>query len=170
MSRKNHQKEPVLIGRIVSTFGLRGQVKVEPLSNIAQRFLPGTKLLLEGRPHEILESRFQKGRYILRLEGIKRIEEAEVLQWKELYARAEDEPELDEDEYMIDDLVGLKVIDLDGQVLGVVDDVQTFPAHDILIVGKLLIPAVQEFVRLVDFESETITVQLIDGMLDSNEG
>lgn len=168
MAKDKKSEGPILIGRIVATFGLKGQVKVEPLTNISERFAVGAVLLLDGSPRKILESRTFKGRFILRLEGIKKIEEAEALKWKELYASSDDPIALDENEFMVDDLVGMKVVDHQGHLLGMVDEIQSFPAHDLIVVGKLLIPAVTEFVELVDFETGTITVRLLEGMVESD--
>jgi 16S rRNA processing protein RimM len=163
------ETEFVTVGKIVASFGLRGQVKVEPLTNIAERFDIGKTLYLDGEPRKIVDSRLQKKQFILKLEGINKIEQADALKWMVLEVPASEKPELDDDEYMVDDLIGMKVVTTDGKELGAVEEVLTYPAHDILVVGTVMIPAVQEFVEMVDFDAETITVRLIDGMLELND-
>lgn len=78
---------------------------------------------------------------------------------------AEGRPELEEDQFLTEDLLDLEVYTEDGQLLGTVDEVLNNPAHDILVVGELMIPVVKEFVLDVDLDEEKITVRLIPGML-----
>lgn len=156
------------IGRIVGAFGLLGEVKVEPLTNIESRFKKGKTLHLEGVGEVCFEAiRSQKGRYVAKLSGITKVEDAETLQWRHLYVPASDVPELEQGEYLVDDLIGLAVRTTDGRDIGEVENVLQYPAHDILVVGSILIPAIPEFVEMVDFEAEVITVRLIEGMEDA---
>ena len=91
---------------------------------------------------------------------------AETLQWQYLEIPTPARPELDDDEFLSQDLIGLKVVTTDGKELGEVEDVVVMPAHDVIQVGELLIPAVLEFIKDVDLDSGVMTVQLIPGMLD----
>ena len=58
------------------------------------------------------------------------------------------------------------MITKEGRPLGKVDQVLPYPAHDVLVVGKIMIPAVQEFVKEVDLEGKRIVVKLLEGMED----
>ena len=69
----------------------------------------------------------------------------------------------------MDDMIGLKVVTLEGRELGSVDEVLAYPAQDILKIGEVMIPLVKQFVKSVDFEKATITVDLIPGMLPEDE-
>ena len=160
-------KEPAVvpIGKIVTTFGLRGQMKVELMTNMVERFDAGKFVLLKGESRKILASRLQKNQVVLELEGIRKIEQAEALKWEILSVPKGERPALDDDEYLVDDLIGMTVVTTDGKTLGKVNEVQEYPAHDVLVVGEILIPAIEEFVEMVDFEAETITVKVIEGML-----
>ncbi len=73
---------------------------------------------------------------------------------------------MEEDEFLTEDLIGMRVITVEGQDLGEVEDVLRMPAHDVIQVGAVLIPAIKEFVKMVDFDTNSITVQLIPGMLE----
>lgn len=162
-----HPPGLVPVGQIVTTFGLKGQVKVQPLTNIPSRLAAGKSLTLNGAMIKVEESRIDKGRYVLRLEGVKKIEQAEALKWAYLYVSEDEKPDLEDDEYLVDDLLGMKVVDQDGNDLGKVEEVLEYPAHDLLVVGELMIPAVDEFVTLVDFDAETIHVNVIEGLIES---
>jgi 16S rRNA processing protein RimM len=76
---------------------------------------------------------------------------------------------LDDDEYRVDDVIGLKVVTIDGKELGKVDRVDPYPAQDILIIGDIMIPFVEQFVTDIDFEVGIITVDLIPGMLGEED-
>ncbi len=156
--------EFVKVGRIVGAFGLKGQVKVEPLTDFAERFDKGARLRLKGEWVTVEAMREHKGRPLLKLSGINNLTVAEAHQWEYLEAAALENPNLEEDEYMVEDLVGLKVSTVEGEELGVVGNVLNYPAHEILEVGEILIPLVKEFVKSVDLEKGLIRVQLIPGM------
>ena len=156
--------EFVRVGRIVGAFGLKGEVKVDPLTDFNERFRKGSRLRLKGDWVTVEGMREHKGRPLLKLSGIADATAAEALQWEYLEAHALEAPELEEDEYMVDDLIGLKVFTMEGEELGEVDNVLDYPAHEILEVGEILIPLVKEFVKEVDLEKDLIRVQLIPGM------
>jgi len=108
--------------------------------------------------------RLHKGRPLLKLAGINDATAAQALQW--CYLEALGRPEVAEDEILATDLLGLEVITTEGQKLGPVNNVLNYPAHDILVVGEVMIPLIKEFVKEIDLEQQLITVQLIPGMLD----
>jgi 16S rRNA processing protein RimM len=160
------------IGRIVAAHGIKGEVKVEPYTDFRSRFQAGTSLLLRGEPCEVEAVRWTQAGLLLKLRGVETRNTAEALQWETLSLVDDSQPDLGEDEYVVDDLVGLLVVDESGAELGRVEDVLPYPAHDVLVVQRpssegsepILIPAIHEFVLLVDLDAETITVRLIDGM------
>jgi 16S rRNA processing protein RimM len=154
------------VGRIVGAFGIRGQVKVQSLTDFTERLDKGRTVYLDAEPIVIKASQVHKNQFLLTFDGIPDATTAEKLQWKTLEADADNGPELDEDEFLSEDLVGLMVLTEEGRPLGKVDEVLPYPAQDILVVGKLMIPAVKEFVREVDLEGKTIKVKLLEGMED----
>lgn len=160
---------PVRIGQIVGAFGLRGELKIEPLTDFWERFHKGARLRLQGDWQTVVSYREHKGRPLIKLTGTEDISAAEKLQWQYLEAIVEERPELDEDEFYVEDLIGLRVVTDEGLDLGVVDEVVTTPAHDLLQVGEALIPVVKEFILSVDLEEGLVTVHLIPGLLPGEE-
>ena len=156
----------VPVGRIVGAFGLKGELKVEPLTDFLERMHKGARLKLKDEWVTVESFRIHKERPLLKLSGIDSMTAAQALQWQELYSANTERPPLEEDEFLTEDLIGLKVVTDEGQELGEVDDVLEMPAHDVLKIGELLIPAVKEFVKDIDLDNETITVKLIPGMLE----
>ena len=90
---------------------------------------------------------------------------------RDLLIRRDQAVDLDEDEYFITDLVGLKVVAEDGTVLGVLKEVMPTGANDVYIVSRkdgkeLLLPAIKECIRNVDLEQGVMNIHLMDGLLD----
>lgn len=154
----------MLIGRIVGSFGIKGEVKVQPLTDFEERFDPGQTVFVGTSPLKIESSRFHKGQWLLGLEGCTSRSAAEELQWENVYALSEGRPELPQDTFLTKDLIGMEVFEEDGTPLGIVEEVLPYPAHDLFQVGGILIPVVREFVRAVDPTARRITVRLIEGM------
>ena len=101
--------------------------------------------------------------------GVDSATKAEALQWQDLEAPADEKPALDSDEFLTEDLIGMQVWTETGTHLGEVDDVLTTAAHDIFIVGEVMIPVVKEFIKMIDFDEDRITVVLIPGMIDEKD-
>jgi len=156
----------IRVGQIVASFGLKGMVKVMPMTDFLERFEKGSKLRLKGEWVEVESFSIHKKRPLLKLSGIRNIAAAEALKWEYLEIPESQKPELDEDEVLSQDLIGLVVVTVDGRELGVVDDIIPMPAHDVIQIGELLIPAVREFVKDIDFDTGIMTVELIPGMLE----
>lgn len=154
---------PVKIGRVVGVWGLKGHLKIEPLSDFPARFEVGARVRVAGEWRVVEDARVHQGRPYLRLSGIQTVEEARALQWEYLEASGEPPP-LEPGEYLTSDLIGLAVETEDGERLGAIEDVLKMPAHDVLVVGELLIPARREFVLDVDIEGGLVLVRLIEGM------
>lgn len=161
---QNVAAEFVRVGQIVGAHGLKGQVKVELMTDFPERLGPGARLRLDGDWVEVKEAQFHKNRLLLKLFEVKDRTAAEALQWKYLEAKADRDVELDEDEYFTEDLIGLQVQTVEGEALGAIDEVLAMPAHDVLVVGKVMIPVVREFIKDVDLDAGRVTVQLIEGM------
>jgi 16S rRNA processing protein RimM len=156
------------VGRIVSSHGLKGQVKVELLTDFPERLGKGQRLRLQDRWVTVKDSQPMKNRLLVKLEGVNSIEEAKALQWEVLSA-IDNELELAEDEFLVEDLIGLKVVTQDGIELGEVEEVLPYPAQDLLKIGDLLIPFAHEFIVQIDWDKEEITVKLLPGMLPDEE-
>ncbi len=151
------------VANIVGTHGLKGYLKLELLTDFPERLGIGSRLRLKDRWCEVEDAVVHKGRLMIKLEGVRDRNAAEALRGQTLEA-VDARPELEEDEYMLEDLIGAEVYETDGSLLGTLDDVLAMPAQDVLVVGETMIPFVKEFVKKVDVDQNTITVQLIPGM------
>ena len=162
------------VGVITTTHGVRGEVKVFPTTDDAERFLELEYVLLdtgrELRRLDIKNVRFFKNLVILKFDGIDNINDLEKYKGKDLWIPREEAQELGEDEYYIADLQGLNVVLEDGTEFGTLRDVMETGANDVYIIdsnehGEVLLPAIKECILDVDLEKNTMTVHLMKGLL-----
>jgi 16S rRNA processing protein RimM len=164
----------IRVGQIVGAFGIKGQVKVLPLTDFAERFDPGRRLKA-GDQWLTVKSVLEHGaQLVLSFQEFQDRTTAENLQWEYLEAIEDERPELDEDEYLTRDLIGLAAISPQGDALGTIADVLLMPAHDVFVIRQagredILVPGVKEFIKKVDLKNKTITIELLPGMLEGGD-
>lgn len=166
------------VGVITSTHGIRGEVKVFPTTDDARRYLDLKEIILNtGKEKKILEIekvRFFKNMVILKFKGLDNINDVEQYRQKELYVTREQAVPLEENEYFIADLIGLKAVSDEGEDLGEIADVLQTAANDIYVIKKagisdLLVPAIKECVKNVNLEAGTIELHLLPGLREVNQ-
>lgn len=161
------------VGVITSTHGIRGEVKVFPTTDDVSRFKKLKNVILDnGKEHRDLEIesvKFFKNMVILKFKGIDNINDIEKYKKAPLFVTRENAVPLEEDEYFIADLIGLKVVSDEGEDLGIIADVLQTGANDVYIIKKdnaedLLVPAIHECIKNVDIEGGTMQVHLLAGL------
>lgn len=161
------------VGVITQTHGIKGEVKVFPTTDDAQRFKKLKKVTLdngkERRELEITSVKFFKNLVILKFKGIDDINDVEKYKKASLFVTREDAVPLGENEYFIADLIGLKVVSDEGEELGALDDVLQTGANDVYVVKndkgeEILVPAIKDCVKNVDIEGGEITLHLLPGL------
>lgn len=160
------KKQYLEAGQIVNTHGIRGEVKIKPWADSAAFLEEFEELFVDEKPVRVLRSRVHKNCLIATLEGVEDVNAAARLKNKIVYIDRDDAV-LPEGSYFIQDLLGAKVVDEAGTVLGHLDDVMEMPASNVYVVKgerEILIPAVPAFVLNTDVEQGIITVRLIEGM------
>ena len=168
-------EEMLRVGVITTTHGVRGEVKVYPTTDDAERFLELEEIWLdtgkERLPLKIQNVKFFKNMVILKFEGYDDINAVQAWRQKDLLVTREQAVELQEDEYFIGDLIGLHVEDEEGNALGVLRDVLETGANDVYLVSRtgekdLMLPAIKDCIREVDLESGIMRVRVLPGLLD----
>jgi 16S rRNA processing protein RimM len=168
------------LGTIVAAQGLKGEVRVYPESDFPERFeCPGQRWLLHpGRtqpePIELLQGRYlnNKGLYVVKFAGIDQREQAESLKNCRVLVPESDRPVLAPDEFHLEDLIGLTVVNQQTQaVIGVVIGVAV-AGNDLLEVrlndgtqALVLIPLVREIVPLIDLQQRRVEIVPLPGLL-----
>lgn len=174
MHARRERKVLLAVGKIVKPFGVRGELVVFPMTDNVERFRK-LKRVYVGRSEDnvtetnVTQVAVERRGVRLRLSDCTTRTAAEALVGALLFVDEQDAVKPAEGAYFIHDLIALKVVDTDGQYVGVLRDVVRYPAHDVYVVehngGEVLIPAVKEFIKNIDLEHKTMTVRLIDGML-----
>ena len=169
----------MLIGRVVKPHGINGEVSVEVLSDIPDRFAAGTDVIVGGVPRRITASRAHQRRVLLLFQGVHDRNTAEVLRGQRVEAAALDDHV--SEHYFVHELVGAEVRGEDGEALGVVDNVVELPqaaAYDLLEVRRpdgttWLLPAVDDYVELVEDDHGALMIRLVDppdGLVEGQGG
>ena len=162
------------VGVITTTHGIRGEVKVYPTTD-ADRFLDLEYVLLdtgrEKRKLEIENVKYFKNLVILKFRGIDNINDIEMYKKRELWIPREEAQELEEDEYYIADLIGMKVVLEDGSSFGTLTDVMETGANDVYVVAmkdgkELMLPAIGDCILNVDLEQGRMEVHVLEGLMD----
>jgi 16S rRNA processing protein RimM len=165
------------VGAITQTHGIKGEVKVFPLTDDIERFKNMKHLLLDGGKDgyielEVENVRPQKNLVILKFKGIDNINDIEKYKGRGLYVTKDNRVDLEADEYFIADLIGVKVyLDTDEtNELGEITDVLQTGANDVYEVemsngGSVLIPAIKDCILSVDMENNKMIIHLLDGLL-----
>ena len=163
------------VGGISSTHGIKGEVKVFPTTDDPKRFNELKEVILdtgkEQIPLEIEQVKYFKNMVILKFKGYDNINDIEKYKSKDLLITRDHAVELGPDEYFITDLIGLQVLTEDGEALGGLKDVLETGAKDVYVVEmkngrELLIPAIKDCILDVDTEQGTMTVHLLEGLMD----
>ena len=158
------------IGRIVSPFGLSGELRVEVVTDFPQRFTEGLEVRLgeELRPFRIESVRWLDDQLLIRLERCGP-DCAEKLRNQLVRVPVEQAMPLPEDHYYLHQIIGLKVRTSEDRYLGTVEDVLRTGANDVYVVkgplGEVLIPAIESVVKSIDLGRGVMTVELMEGML-----
>ena len=154
--------DPVTIGTVVGTHGVRGTVRVKP-TGAGGHLREGVSPVIAGARRAIKSARLTPKGFLLDLKGVDDRRAAAALGGEELLLdRAElDSPE--EDEFYVGDLVGLAALDEAGTCVGEVAETFETAAHEVLVVraeaGDVLVPFTMEHVPEVDLLSGCITVR-----------
>ena len=161
----------IKIGKIVNTHGLKGEVKVIPLTDDPRRFDDLEYVLINGKEVNIERCKYQKDRIIVKLEGIDKIEDAERLKEKFMEVERENAVKLEEDCYFLADLRECTVFDTEGKELGKIYDIIQTKNNDVYWIRKpkeLLIPVLLDIVTDIDVENRKITIRPVGEWQDED--
>lgn len=170
----------LLVGRVIGTHGLQGELKIVPESDDPARITSLKRVWLgeaslSTDDFGVNRSRLHLTKYgvsvLMQLDGVSSLSQATELRGRNVYAQERDLPELESGEYFLHDLIGAVVSTESGDVVGELKDIWSAPASDIYVVKRsgqrdALIPAVPAIVTSVDTVSGQIVIQSIEGLLD----
>ncbi|WP_251860295.1 ribosome maturation factor RimM [Clostridium sp. Marseille-Q2269] len=158
-------KEFLAVGEIINTHGIKGEVKVYPLTDDMKRFKKLKQIFIDGEERKILSCKLQPNNVVLKIEGIDSIEEANKYRRKLLEIKRENSVKLPEGSYFIADLMECTVIDENGIEIGQISDVIKTGSNDVYEVKgeqEVLVPAIKDIVTNIDIENKTITIRPLE--------
>ena len=150
-------------GEIVTTHGVRGEVKVLPWVDSPELLLDFERVKIGDADYKVEGCRVQKTCNLMKLQGVDTVEDAMALRGKTMLLYRED---IDPDVIFAAELIGMKVLE-NGIELGRITDVLDYPGNKVYIVKgehEYMIPAVKAFVLSTDMKNEIMEVKTIEGM------
>ena len=163
----------LIVGKIVTTHGIKGEVKIKVETDDLSRFEKGNKLYLGTDEKNIKQEiiidnvRYQKNMILLSFNNIQNINDVLEYVGLNLYVDI-DEVRVDGEIYY-DDLIDCTCF-VGEEKIGVVTDVMEVPQGEILRIKlnsgkKVLVPYVDEFIESVDIDKKEIIINPIEGLL-----
>lgn len=150
-------------GEIVSTHGVRGEMKILPWSDGPDFLLDFKRVRILERDYEVESCRVQKTCNLLKVRGVDTVEDAQALRGKAVQIYRQDVPK---ELIFAAELIGVAVY-CDKQLIGRITEVLDYPGNKVYVVEgehKYMIPAVKAFILETDVDAETMQVKLIEGM------
>ena len=157
-------------GKITSTHGIRGEVKIYPYTDDVDNILSLKKIYIEDKGYKVSSIRFHKNMFIAKLMGVNTVEDAETFRNKLVQREIDENEELEEDTYYIKDLIGLDVYLESNELFGKIKDVFQTGANDVYVIRtidekEVLIPAIKSVVKDVDINSNKMIIELMEGLI-----
>ena len=150
-------------GEIVTTHGVRGEVKVLTWLDSPELLCEFDRCRIGGKEFKMESVRVQKTCNLVKLSGVDTMEAAQAMRGKVVELYRED---IDEDVIFGAELIGVEVYEEDT-LLGKITDVLDYPGNSVYVVSgehEYMIPAVRHFILETDMEANTMQVKIIEGM------
>lgn len=164
------------VGKIVNTHGIAGEVRVISETDFSEeRFSEGSKLYImkdendKPVPYIVESHRKHKQFDLLKFKNLLTINDVEKLKGSLLFVHEEQLSPLEENEYYYHEIIGCSVTTDTGEKLGVVKEILSPGANDVWVIQTdekdLLIPYIEEVVKVVNIEKQEIIIHLLDGLI-----
>lgn len=166
------------VGKIVNTHGVKGELKVVPLTDDPKRFNDLKSAFIsseisENMPKYSFEGvKFLKNFVVLKIKDIDELSEAEKLREKFIIVNRDDAVKLPKGSFFVCDLINCEVYDEKGDKLGCLIDILQTGSNDVYVVRdenkkEILVPALKSVVKEVFIEDRKIIVELPKGLIDN---
>ena len=150
-------------GEIVSTHGVRGEMKVLPWVDSPEVLCEFDRVRICGKEYEIESCRIQKTCNLLKVKGIDTMEAAQAMRGKTVELYRDD---IDDEVIFAAELIGVEVY-AEGECIGKIKEVLDYPGNSVYVVKgqyEYMIPAVKAFILSTDVEGNRMEVRLLEGM------
>jgi 16S rRNA processing protein RimM len=161
----------LVIGRVLKPWSYRGELKIEILTDFPDRFASLHQVFLgdDAKPFSVERARLHGNAALVKLKGIDSAEPAAKLRNQLVQVALDDAVPLRPGQVYLYQLIGLRVVTVDGETLGEIVDVLDTRANDVYVVRngsrEILIPAIADVVKEISVERGEIVVRLIEGLV-----
>ncbi|MER3448507.1 MAG: 16S rRNA processing protein RimM [Chloroflexota bacterium] len=160
----------VAIGKIRRPYGVRGEVKVQFLTDFPERFKDLKTVYIDEQPYTIERRRFTGDGILIKFAGIDTPEAAAFLRNRLIEVPVSETVPLPPDTYYFYQILGLEVVTGAGEVLGKVTDIIVTGANDVYVVRsaegrEVLLPAIEDVIKEVDLTAGRLVVELLPGLV-----
>ena len=155
--------EFVEAGEIVTTHGVKGEMKVLPWVDGPDILCEFDRCRIGGVEYEIESCRVQKTCNLLKVKGIDTMEAAQAMRGKTVELYRED---IDDEVIFAAELIGMEVF-AGGECIGKIKEVLDYPGNSVYVVKgekSYMIPAVKAFILNTDIDGNRMDVKLLEGM------
>jgi len=128
--------EKISIAKVLKPQGLKGELKCKALTERINVFSKLKSIICDNKSYDIISGVYRLGFVYISLENVSTIEQAEKFRNKTLYITKDEFGSLEPDNYFIDDLIGIKVFNTDGQEIGEIIGTEFYGASDILLIKE----------------------------------
>lgn len=159
-------KEKIVVGKIFGAHGIRGDLKVYPLTDDKNRFKLLKTCYIDNKEYNITSVKFHKETVLLNLNGIDTRNDAEAMKNKHIEIDRSEAAELNENEFFIEDLKGLDAFDNDGNKVGKMTDVITSAAVDVYVFKdentskEFMLTAMKENILEINLDANKVVINL----------
>ena len=167
-------QEFIVIGKVVSAQGNKGEVNVLPLTDSIDRFNNLDNVFLRNKNSQTIlnveKIRIRKNMVILKLKDIENIQEAKMIVGSILEVERKNAVKLSKDTYFTFEIIGLEVYTENNIFLGKVENIISTGSNDVYVVKRkdkeeLFIPAIHDVVKNINLEKKRITINMVDGLI-----
>ncbi len=165
----------ITVGRVIKAFGVKGEMKIEPLTDFPERFKKLRRVYLVSPAGkeivcEVRSVRYAGGTPYLLFDGYESPEKAKGLNGWFIKVPEEEVVQLPEGSYYWFEIVGMEVVAESGEKLGTITEVFETGSNDVYVMKhgrkEVYIPATKEIVKQVDRKAKRMVIHLMDGLMD----
>ncbi len=169
-----NNKSLVPIGSIVKHHGLKGDLKVFLYNEDSETLVSGITFWIKDNnefvPFNLELTKGSKSNFLIKIKDLDNRESCSFLLKKEIYVSRSNFPDINEDEFYINDVIGFDVQNETGKAYGFLKDILLIASREILLVEyqdkEIMIPNVEDFVKLFDFENKIVIINNLEQFIE----
>jgi len=155
------------IGKLQRTHGVKGEIVMEVLTDFPEKIIKGKDVFIGPRhvEYQVRSVRSHGQKLLISFEGLNDCDEVSILRNQNVMIKTEDASQLPEGEYYHHEIIGMQVVEENGNPVGTVQEILVTGANDVYVVtqengGEVLLPAIHDVIINIDKKNGRMTVKL----------